>query len=95
MVKGLREHNAKHPVEERIRLRMAVHAGEINYDDHGVTDRSVNLAFRLLDAPALKVALAESSGVLALIASSWFYDEVVRVPLEKSSLHVKPRIGLR
>jgi len=29
----LRAHNAAHPVEERIRLRMALHAGEVVYDD--------------------------------------------------------------
>ncbi|MFD8493166.1 hypothetical protein [Amycolatopsis sp. NPDC059657] len=33
---------------------------------------------RLLDAPALKKALASSPGVLSLIASGWFFDEVVR-----------------
>jgi len=31
-----------------------------------------------LDASALKAALAGSSGVLAVIASSWFFEEVVR-----------------
>src|ERR1019366_3181648 len=34
--------------------------------------------FRLLDAGPLKSALAESPGTLALIVSSWFFDEVVR-----------------
>jgi tetratricopeptide (TPR) repeat protein len=43
-----------------------------------VTAAAVNLAFRLLDAGALKAALASSPGVLAVIASSWFYEEVVR-----------------
>ncbi|SDY85278.1 hypothetical protein SAMN05421504_107184 [Amycolatopsis xylanica] len=78
VVAELRAHNANHPPEERIRLRMALHAGEVTFDDHGVTAGSVNLTFRLLDAPAVKKALAESPGVLALIASGWFYDEVVR-----------------
>jgi tetratricopeptide (TPR) repeat protein len=75
---ALREHNTVHCREERIRLRMALHAGEVNYDDHGATAAAINLAFRLLDAPPFKAALAESPGVLALIASSWFFDEVVR-----------------
>jgi hypothetical protein len=43
-----------------------------------VTAAAVNLAFRLVDASALKEALAGSPGVLAVIASSWFFDEVVR-----------------
>src|ERR1700733_5677318 len=78
LVTALGTHNSAHPGPERIRLRMALHAGEVYYDEHGVTAAAVNLAFRLLDASALKAALASSSGVLAVIASSWFYEEVIR-----------------
>ena len=78
LVAALRAHNEAHPGPERIRLRMALHAGEVRYDDHGVTAAAVNLAFRLVDAGALKDALARSPGVLAVIVSSWFFDEVVR-----------------
>jgi hypothetical protein len=78
LVTALRAHNDGHPKPERIRLRMALHAGEVHYDQHGVTAVAVNLAFRLLDAGPLKAALASSSGVLAVIVSSWFFEEVVR-----------------
>ena len=78
LVTALRAHNGRHPGPERIRLRMALHAGEVHYDQHGVTAVAVNLAFRLLDARPLKAALASSSGVLAVIVSSWFFEEVVR-----------------
>jgi tetratricopeptide (TPR) repeat protein len=78
LARALLEHNAAHPAEERIRLRVALHAGEVYYDEHGVTAASINLAFRLLDAGPLKAALADSPGTLALIVSSWFFDEVVR-----------------
>jgi hypothetical protein len=78
LVAALREHNERHLGPERIRLRMALHAGEIRYDDHGVTAAAVNLAFRLVNANALREALAGSPGVLAVIVSSWFFDEVVR-----------------
>jgi tetratricopeptide (TPR) repeat protein len=78
LVTALRAHNAGHPGPERIRLRMALHAGEVRYDEHGVTAASVTLAFRLLEAAALKAALAGSPGVLAVIVSSWFFEEVVR-----------------
>jgi tetratricopeptide (TPR) repeat protein len=74
----LRGHNDVHPGTQRIRMRMALHAGEVRYDGYGVTGASVNLAFRLLDASPLKTALAGSPGVLAVIASSWFFEEVVR-----------------
>ena len=51
---------------------MALHAGEVRYDEHGVTAAAVNLAFRLRDA-ASKAALASAPGVLAVIASSWVH----------------------
>lgn len=78
LVAALRAHNEAHLDPERIRLRMALHAGEVRYDDHGVTATAVTLAFRLVDAGVLKDALAGSAGVLAVIVSSWFFDEVVR-----------------
>ncbi len=77
LVGALREHNAGRPPEEHIRLRLALHAGEIHYDDHGVVGRAVNLAFRLLDAPVFTAAHARSGGLLSMIASTWFFDEVI------------------
>lgn len=78
IAKALRRHNAGHSAPERIRLRLALHAGEVARDEHGVTGNSINLAFRLLDAPELKIAFRQAPGVLAVITSEWFYDEVVR-----------------
>jgi hypothetical protein len=57
---------------------MSLHAGEVPYDPRGVYGRAVIWAFRLVDAKLLKAALADSSGVLAIIASSWFFEEVVQ-----------------
>jgi hypothetical protein len=54
----LDRHNATHQAPEQIRLRTAVHAGEARYDRHGTTAAAVNLTFRLLEADALKAALA-------------------------------------
>ena len=71
-------HNAGCAVPERMRLRVALHAGEIYHDAHGVTGTAINYAFRLAEAPALRSALEASPGVLALIVSDWLYDEVVR-----------------
>ncbi len=78
LVTRLRVHNDTHPETQRIRLRIALHAGEVGYDEHGVTSSSLTLAFRLCDAPLLKIALAASPGVLAVIASDWLFDDVVR-----------------
>ena len=57
---------------------MALHAGEVHQDAHGYAGASINLAFRLIEAPVAKMALHDSSAVLALIVSEWFFDEVVR-----------------
>jgi hypothetical protein len=74
----LRAHNSAHPHEQRIRLRMAIHAGEVNYDAHGVTANAVTMTFRLVDAALFKAELTHTSAVLAVITSQWFFDEVVR-----------------
>ncbi|MFC5747028.1 ATP-binding protein [Actinomadura rugatobispora] len=74
----LEAHNGGAGPEARIRLRAAVHAGEVQHDDHGVAGTAINLAFRLLEAGPLKDALRGSPGTLALIASEWFYEEVIR-----------------
>ena len=78
LVAALCRHNGGHPDPERIRVRMVLHAGEVIFDQHGATAASVNLAFRLLECGPVKAALAASPGVLAVIASSWFFEEVVR-----------------
>ena len=78
LIKELRRRNALRPAAARLRIRLALHAGEVVFDPHGVTGTALNTAFRLLEAPPLKQALAKSPGVLALITSPWFYEEVVR-----------------
>ncbi|GLZ35168.1 hypothetical protein Lesp02_73550 [Lentzea sp. NBRC 105346] len=78
IVAGLRRHNAVSCPEARMRLRLAVHAGEVLQDDTGVVGSAVIHAFRLSDVRALKSALAGSPGVLAVVVSDWIYHEVVR-----------------
>jgi class 3 adenylate cyclase len=75
---ALHEHNRTHHRQARIRLRVAIHAGEVFRDEHGVVGVAINLAARLLEAKALKRALRRSSGLLAMIASEWFFDDVIR-----------------
>ncbi len=75
---ALRSYNRGHGSRTRIRVRLVVHAGEIHEDRYGVAGTAVNVAFRLLEAHALKQALAGSPGMVALIASQWFFDEVIR-----------------
>lgn len=75
---ALRRHNQACAQAARIRLRVAVHAGEVHYDEYGVAGSAINRTFRLLEAAELKSALAGSPGVVALIVSEWFFEEVVR-----------------
>src|SRR5215469_9844278 len=78
LVGELCAHNSAHPDLERIRLRMALHAGEVNFDEYGATGAAINLTFRLLESGPVKAVLSTSTGVLAIITSSWFFEEVVR-----------------
>jgi tetratricopeptide (TPR) repeat protein len=78
LVRELRRHNDTGPAAQRTRLRVVVHAGEVVFDRHGVTSAAVTTAFRLLDAPPVRQALTESPGLVALVVSSWIFDEVVR-----------------
>jgi tetratricopeptide (TPR) repeat protein len=75
---SLERHNASCPAPEQIRLRMALHAGEVHQDARGFAGTSINRAFRLIEAPELKKALRDGPGAVALIVSDWFYDDVVR-----------------
>jgi class 3 adenylate cyclase len=75
---ALSEHNRTHHRQAHIRLRMAIHAGEVLSDQYGVAGVAINLTARLLEAKPLKRALRRSSGVVALIASAWFFEEVIR-----------------
>lgn len=78
LAEALRLHNQAHPVAEHIRLRIALNAGEIYFDRHGAVSDALNKTYRLLDSTPLKEALRDTPGVLAVIASSWFYEEVIR-----------------
>jgi hypothetical protein len=75
---GLRRHNRLSCAVAQIRLRVAVHVGEVHRDRHGVAGTAVNHLFRLLDAPAVRAALAASRGELTLIVSHYVYDSVLR-----------------
>jgi class 3 adenylate cyclase len=75
---ALAGHNALYAKAAQIRVRVSVHAGEVSFDERGVVGNAVNLAFRILDAAEAKQALRDTSGEVALIASAWLFDEVIR-----------------
>lgn len=74
----LRDHNKNCEAEVRMRLRMALNAGEVEFDENGSTSTAVNQTFRLSDSAHLKRALKESPGLVGLIVSDWFFHDVVR-----------------
>jgi class 3 adenylate cyclase len=75
----LAQHNdaVPHP-GPRLRLRVAVHAGEVHFDGLGFFGESIDLACRLVDAPETKRALADGHQDLALVVSDDIYRSVVR-----------------
>lgn len=77
---ALAKHNEIHGQGARVRLRAALHAGEVYRDEHGVAGTAANVTFRILDARPLKHALACSSGLLAVIVSDRIFEDVIRQP---------------
>jgi hypothetical protein len=75
--KVLGEHNTRWP-ERNLRLRVAVHAGEVHYDAHGCYGEDIDLAVRLLDAPEVKLHLENSTAPLVLVTSDAIYRSVIR-----------------
>ncbi|MCE7007941.1 hypothetical protein LWC34_34740 [Kibdelosporangium philippinense] len=74
---ALRRYNDVRTLETRVQLRVALHRGEVYENPDGVVSHAVNLAFRILDAKSAKSALAQSGGMLALIASNDFFHDVI------------------
>lgn len=75
---GLRLHNRLSSEAAKIRLRSALHTGEVHRDEHGLAGTALNHLCRLLDAPPLKQALGDSAADLAFIASDDVYESVIR-----------------
>jgi hypothetical protein len=74
---GIRTHNKAVRPAAQIRLRMAVNAGYVTRDAHGVSGKAVIQLFRMLNAPVLKILFAEQGGDFVLIVSPTLYQEVI------------------
>ncbi|MFB4318068.1 hypothetical protein [Actinomadura sp. 21ATH] len=73
----LRRYNRLAGPATRLRLRLAVHAGQIHRDEHGVAGPALVHLFRLLDAPAFKKAADSAVADLAMIVSDRLYTDAV------------------
>ena len=70
-------YNALHVAEARIRIRVAVHAGEVVTDMSGAFGPAIFHAFRILDAAPAKADLRTPSGALSLVVSESIFAEVI------------------
>jgi hypothetical protein len=61
-----------------LRLRVVVHAGEVHRDGKGFFGEDLDLAFRLLDAPRFKAYLRNHTAPLAVVASDYLYQSIIR-----------------
>jgi hypothetical protein len=73
----LSRYNHVHAAEAQVRLRCALHAGEVVEGSHGSISKAVSFTFRMLDAPEAKVAQKAAEADLALITSDLLYQDVV------------------
>lgn len=73
----LRRYNRLASAVAQVRLRLAVHIGEVYRDGHGLAGKAVNDLFRMLDAPELRQAVQVSASGLALIVSDYLYQSVI------------------
>lgn len=77
----LATHNASVPVRRdprlALRLRVVLHAGEVHYDANGCFGEALDVAFRLLDAKAVKMALSDAAASLVLVISDDIFRSLV------------------
>ena len=73
----LERHAEEHP-EDRIRLRAAVHAGDVHYDSMGCYGEDVDITFRLLNSPTLKKTLKQTTKSMVLVVSQDIHRSVIR-----------------
>ena len=56
--------------DRRLRVRAVVHCGNVHDDGNGCFGESLDIAFRLLDAPSVKDAFKKAHRAVLLIVSS-------------------------
>ncbi|HLK02591.1 MAG TPA: hypothetical protein VKU39_22145 [Streptosporangiaceae bacterium] len=63
---------------ERAAAPVVLHAGDVHYDPDGCYGEALDIAFRLLDAPAVKKTLKAATGPLILVVAGHIYSSIVR-----------------
>ncbi|WP_233620391.1 hypothetical protein [Amycolatopsis sp. WAC 01416] len=79
LVSSLEEHNRSNALSDWLRLRIALHVGEVHRDRHGYGGDALNSAFRLLDAEELKSRFKEiQRAQCVVIASDRLFHDLIR-----------------
>lgn len=73
----LAEHANTFPAR-KFRLRVAIHSGEVLFDNNGIFGEDVDITFRLLNDDALKRRLRQTAAPLVLAVSDHIYRSVIR-----------------
>ncbi|RKS76952.1 hypothetical protein BZB76_2320 [Actinomadura pelletieri DSM 43383] len=74
---ALRRHNGPAGDGDRLRLRVAVHHGDVERDAYGVFGSAAIFLYRLLDADAFREVLRASDADLGLITSDSLHSDAV------------------
>jgi hypothetical protein len=74
---ALRRFNRCRLPSERMRLRIALHAGEVHLDGTGFGGEAVITVMRLIEADALRTALKKAPNDIAVIVSEQLHHDVV------------------
>lgn len=74
---GLRRYNRYQTEEGKIRLRVALHSGELHIDEAGFPGEATVTVMRLIEAEQVKTALGNAPRNIAVIVSDSLYWDVV------------------
>jgi hypothetical protein len=74
----LRVHNHTYSEPARIQLRVAINVGPVTGDAFGMEGDTINRTARLIEAPAIKGAMASTGASLGIIASTFVYETAIR-----------------
>jgi hypothetical protein len=78
LARELRRYNEQAAGPLRMQLRVALHAGPIVRDQHGMTGNAINHTARLVQAKVLGQRLRRTGADLGVITSAYFYDNVIK-----------------
>jgi hypothetical protein len=78
LAQRLARYNRTRPEVERIRVRVAMHSGDVLRDPYPIHGEATVLACRLLDAAILRSCLDATEQPLAAIVSQTIYENIVK-----------------